>query len=496
MLFLAPILAALLGVASSPARPAVRYQRGPRPPAPVAHQVPASLPQPPQPSSAPVLLAAAAAQPSADRISGVDLVSSPNVFRGLSAGSPHFGKIVKPEPLNREDEYELVQRALFFISSTNAERALNERARDARRRAAAHAHASAHHAASGAPGASGVHAAHADELGDDDDEEAVFHSDEIMGEMRAEAEARRWKRFEAARGAVGRAGKAPGETEMPVEVPEDMSDTEFRLTVALGRAAYNKLFHHHQRLVYYEVNKVWPNWMKATVLEKADFLQEGAQGLLRAIRLFDTGRGVRFSTYASWHVRAFVLRALRDKSHIVRLPQLLQQDMQQIRKARYRYAVETHGIAPSESALAEMLSWPPSRVAAALKGLASASATSLDADVFGGGGQQGVEDTMGPMHARFASPKHGSDAAHNEVYRSQLKSTLRDAMAERDPRRIQITRLKYGLEDGVEWTYPMLSQRFNQSTNVLKGIVRTEVNFLRRSKRTVLQEFANHMQDA
>ena len=53
-----------------------------------------------------------------------------------------------------------------------------------------------------------------------------------------------------------------------------------------------------------------------------------------------------------------------------------------------------------------------------------------------------------------------------------------------------------GLEDGVEWTYPMLSQRFNQSTNVLKGIVRTEVNFLRRSKRTVLQEFANHMQDA
>ena len=103
---------------------------------------------------------------------------------------------------------------------------------------------------------------------------------------------------------------------------------------------------------------------------------------------------------------------------------------------------------------------------------------------------------MGPMHARFASPKHGSDAAHNEVYRSQLKSTLRDAMAERDPRRIQITRLKYGLEDGVEWTYPMLSQRFNQSTNVLKGIVRTEVNFLRRSKRTVLQEFANHMQDA
>ena len=89
--------------------------------------------------------------------------------------------------------------------------------------------------------------------------------------------------------------------------------------------------------------------------------------------------------------------------------------------------------------------------------------------------------------------KHTCAHAENAVYEKQLKSTLKEAMAERDPRRIQITRLKYGLEDGVEWTYPMLSQRFNQTTNVLKGIVRTEVNFLRRSKKTMLQEFANHM---
>merc|ERR1719163_1246881 len=123
---------------------------------------------------------------------------------------------------------------------------------------------------------------------------------------------------------IMRAPPPAADIQSPVEVPEEMSDTEFRLTIALGRAAYNKLFHHHQRLVYYEVNKVWPNWQRATVIEKADFLQEGAQGLLRAIRLFDTTRGVRFSTYACWHVRAFVLRALRDKSYIVRLPQSLQ----------------------------------------------------------------------------------------------------------------------------------------------------------------------------
>ena len=45
-----------------------------------------------------------------------------------------------------------------------------------------------------------------------------------------------------------------------------------------------------------QVNKLLPGWQTATVTEKADFLQEGAQGLLRAIRLFDMGRSVQFST--------------------------------------------------------------------------------------------------------------------------------------------------------------------------------------------------------
>lgn len=110
----------------------------------------------------------------------------------------------------------------------------------------------------------------------------------------------------------------------------DLSDTEFRLRESVGRAAYNKLFRHNQGLIYKEVNALLgANWKTASIMDKADFLQEGAQGLLRAIRLFDIGRGFNFSTYAVWHIRAYVLRAVRDKSRLVRLPQALQNDMMQ-----------------------------------------------------------------------------------------------------------------------------------------------------------------------
>jgi hypothetical protein len=60
----------------------------------------------------------------ANALSGLDIVCSPNVFRGLSAGA----QPAPLEPLSRDEENELVRRALFFIASTNAERALSERA--------------------------------------------------------------------------------------------------------------------------------------------------------------------------------------------------------------------------------------------------------------------------------------------------------------------------------------------------------------------------------
>jgi RNA polymerase primary sigma factor len=51
-----------------------------------------------------------------------------------------------------------------------------------------------------------------------------------------------------------------------------------------------------------------------------DLLSEGNLGLLEAARRFDAGRGARFTTYAAWWIRKFILQALRTQSGLVRLP--------------------------------------------------------------------------------------------------------------------------------------------------------------------------------
>jgi hypothetical protein len=79
---------------------------------------PAVAPKPPLSTQAPVPLVE---EPVAVRsLQGRHLVQNPNVFQGISTN----GQILEqPLPLGREEELELVSRAIFFIASTDAHRA-------------------------------------------------------------------------------------------------------------------------------------------------------------------------------------------------------------------------------------------------------------------------------------------------------------------------------------------------------------------------------------
>jgi len=64
-----------------------------------------------------------------------------------------------------------------------------------------------------------------------------------------------------------------------------------------------------------------------------DIIQDGFFGLRRAVDLFDPSRGIQFSTYGSWWIKATVQRSIKNKKSIVRVPIHIQESRDMVAKA-------------------------------------------------------------------------------------------------------------------------------------------------------------------
>lgn len=58
----------------------------------------------------------------------------------------------------------------------------------------------------------------------------------------------------------------------------------------------------------------------AQTLSLMDLVQEGNLGLMRAARLFKAGQGVRFMSYAVWHIREAIISAMAAKDSMLHRP--------------------------------------------------------------------------------------------------------------------------------------------------------------------------------
>lgn len=114
--------------------------------------------------------------------------------------------------------------------------------------------------------------------------------------------------------------------------------------------AAKKLVVHNLRLVVkmaYRYRRAWANVL--------DLIQEGNIGLIEAVKRFDPFKGARFSTYAAYWIRAYMIRYLLEHSRMVRISRTRAGRKLFFRLSREREKLRALGVEPGPKLLAEKL---------------------------------------------------------------------------------------------------------------------------------------------
>jgi RNA polymerase sigma factor (sigma-70 family) len=130
---------------------------------------------------------------------------------------------------------------------------------------------------------------------------------------------------------------------------------------------------------------------RAAGLERADLVQEGCVGVLRALQRFDPDRGVPFSVYAALWIRQALQELRSDFIRPFRLPPKALRQLGQLKSAHYRIHADEHRDA-SLAELATATTIDLDQVEALVR--ADASTRSVDEPV---GGLEGEFGTLGDL---------------------------------------------------------------------------------------------------
>eukprot|EP00977_Amphora_coffeiformis_P028577 scaffold36156_cov176-Amphora_coffeaeformis.AAC.2 len=118
--------------------------------------------------------------------------------------------------------------------------------------------------------------------------------------------------------------------------------TAYEQALEDGYLAREALVTRNMGLVYYCVNEIMGK-RKLQTLSREDLIQEGAIGLARAVDKWNPAIGGKFSTYAVYWVRAFVLRCLAERDDLVRVPEHVSLAVGKMTKAAAQLGVNIDG---------------------------------------------------------------------------------------------------------------------------------------------------------
>jgi RNA polymerase primary sigma factor len=199
-----------------------------------------------------------------------------------------------------------------------------------------------------------------------------------------------------------------------------------------------------------------------------DLIQDGNMGLLNAIRKFDTKHGTRFSTYAVWHIRHYIMRAIANKSRLIRIPVNLIEKKNRIEKV-ISEARKKEGYEPSISELARSTNLPKKLVTKILDYFQPVQPIDL----------QNYSNSEKATWSFFGGIENDAGRPDTEILKKTARNELRCKMDALDIREKQILFLYFGIDGQRSYTLKELGLRFNLTRERIRQIKNAAIDKMR-----------------
>lgn len=201
-------------------------------------------------------------------------------------------------------------------------------------------------------------------------------------------------------------------------------------------------------------------------LPLTDLVSEGNIGLINAIERYDVSKGYHFISYAVWWIRQAILKAVCEKSRLIRLPLNRANELVQIEKAR-RYV----GAGKSEDAeiaeIAKMLDMDASHVADLVN--VSRELVSLESPVFDDRDSSVLGDFI--ENDLYKSPD-------DHVLELSLKDDINAVLETLSEKEREVIQYRFGLNGRRAMSLKEIGDRFNLTKERIRQIEKNAIKRL------------------